>query len=173
MKYWQYICLALFLISIIISRKASVLQIFIEQFKIYKDDRNGKYYWLDILTFIVFPVIIGVVTALNLPLSKIINNADSIITVFSIIITLPLSFLALLIDRLFKNVKAEEVAKETFVSITVDILYAILIIGVVLFATLTPLSNIIQKIIVGFIVFLTVKLVLNIFMILKRIFNSF
>ena len=110
---------------------------------------------------------------MNLPLSKIINNADSIITVFSIIITLPLSFLALLIDRLFKNVKAEEVAKETFVSITVDILYAILIIGVVLFATLTPLSNIIQKIIVGFIVFLTVKLVLNIFMILKRIFNSF
>ena len=72
-----------------------------------------------------------------------------------------------------KNSKAEEVAKETFVSITVDILYAILIIGLVLFAALTPLCNIFQKVIVGVVVFLTVKLILNILMILKRIFNSY
>ena len=173
MKYWQYICAALFLLAIIISRKTSVLKIFIEQLKIYKDDRNGKFYWLDILTFLILPAVIAVVTALNLPLSKIVNNADSIITVFSIIITLPLSFLALLIDRVLKNSKAEEVAKETFVSITVDILYAILIIGLVLFAALTPLCNIFQKVIVGVVVFLTVKLILNILMILKRIFNSY
>lgn len=173
MKYWQYICATLFLLAIIISRKTSVLKIFIEQLKIYKDDRNGKFYWLDILTFLILPAVIAVVTALNLPLSKIVNNADSIITVFSIIITLPLSFLALLIDRVLKNSKAEEVAKETFVSITVDILYAILIIGLVLFAALTPLCNIFQKVIVGVVVFLTVKLILNILMILKRIFNSY
>lgn len=173
MKYWQIICVALFLISILISRKASVLKIIVEQFKIYKDDRNGKYYWLDMLTFIVFPLVIGIVVALNLPLVKIISNADTIITVFSIIVTLPLSFLALLIDRVLKSKKEEEVAKETFVSITVDIVYAMIIIGVVVFAALTPIAELGEKIIVGLIAFLTVKMALNILMILKRIFNSY
>lgn len=173
MKYWQIICVALFLVSILISRKVSVLKIIVEQFKIYKDDRNGKFYWLDILTFIVFPIAIGVIVALNLPLSKIISNADTIITVFSIIVTLPLSFLALLIDRVLKSKKAEEVAKETFVSITVDIVYTMVIIGVVVFAALTPLSAACEKIIVGFLAFFTVKMALNILMILKRIFNSY
>ena len=173
MKYWQIICVALFLVSILISRKVSILRIIAEQFKIYKDDRNGKFYWLDILTFIVFPIAIGVIVALNLPLAKIISNADTIITVFSIIVTLPLSFLALLIDRVLKNKKEKEVAKETFVSITVDIVYAMVIIGVVVFAALTPLSPVFEKIIVGVLAFFTVKMALNILMILKRIFNSY
>lgn len=173
MKYWQIICVAVFLISILISRKASVFNIMAEQFKIYKDDRNGNYYWLDIITFIITPALIGVIVALNLPLSKITNNADMVITVFSLIATLPLSFLAMLIDRILKNKKEEEVAKETFVSITVDIVYAIVIIGIVVFAKLTPLANVTEKIFVGLIAFLTVKMVLNILMILKRVFKSY
>ena len=173
MKYWQIICVALFFISILISRKVSVLKIIVEQFKIYKDDRNGKFYWLDMLTFIVFPLAIGIIVAFNLPLAKIISNADTIITVFSIIVTLPLSFLALLIDRVLKNKKAEEVAKETFVSITVDIVYAMLIIGLVIFTAITPLAEVGEKIVVGVLAFFTVKMALNILMILKRIFNSY
>lgn len=173
MKYWQLICMALFLLSVLISRKASVFKIIVEQFKIYKDDRNGRYYWLDMLTFIVFPLIIAIIVSFNLPLAKIITNADAIITVFSIIVTLPLSFLALLIDRVLKNKKEEEVAKETFVSITVDIVYAMVIIGAVVFSALTPLNEFGEKIIVGLISFLTVKMALNILMILKRLFNSY
>ncbi len=173
MKYWQILCVAVFLVSILISRKASVFKIVVEQFKIYKDDRNGKYYWLDIITFLIAPALIGIIAALNLPLSKIINNADTVITVFSLIATLPLSFLAMLIDRILKNKKEEEVAKETFVSITVDIVYAIIIIGTVVFASLTPLADFVKKIIVGLIAFFTVKMVLNILMILKRVFNSY
>lgn len=173
MKYWQIICAALFLLSILISRKASVFNIMAEQFKIYKDDRNGNYYWLDIITFIITPALIGVIVALNLPLSKITNNADTVITVFLLIATFPLSFLAMLIDRILKNKKEEEVAKETFVSITVDIVYAIVIIGLVVFAKLTPLANVTEKIFVGLIAFLTVKMVLNILMMLKRVFKSY
>lgn len=173
MKYWQIICVAVFIVSVLISRKASVFKIVVEQFKIYKDDRNGKYYWLDIITFIIAPILIGVIVALNLPLSKITNNADTVITVFSLIGTLPLSFLAMLIDRILKNKKEEEVAKETFVSITIDIVYAMVIIGLVVFARLTPLSDYVEKTFVGLIAFLTVKMILNILMILKRVFNSY
>ena len=122
---------------------------------------------------IVFPIAIGFIVAINLPLAKIISNADTIITVFSIIVTLPLSFLALLTDRVLKNNKAEEVAKETFVSITVDIIYAMLIIGLVVFAALTPLAEIGEKIVVGVLAFFSVKMSLNILMILKRIYNSY
>ena len=173
MKYWQIVCAILFLISILISRKVNVFKIIIEQFKIYKNDRNGKYYWLDLITFLLIPVFIGAVVALNLPISKITGNADSIITVFSLIATLPLSFLALLIDRILKTKKEEEVAKETFVSITIGIIYTMVIIGVIVFATLTPLPTIVGKILVGTIATLTVKMVLNILMILKRVFNSY
>ena len=116
-------------------------------------------------TFIILPILIGVIVGFNLPISKIVNNADAVITVFSLIATLPLSFLAMLIDRILKSKKAEEVAKETFVSITVDIIYAIVIIGIVVFAALTPLTLIAEKVVVGLIAFLTVKMVLNILMI--------
>ncbi len=173
MKYWQILCAVIFWGSILISRKTSILKIVIEQFKIYKDDRNGKYYWLDIITFIIVPILIGIIVAFNLPISKIIDNANTVITVFSLIATLPLSFLAMLIDRILKSKKAEEVAKETFVSITIDIIYAIIIIGIVIFAALTPLTIFAEKVIVGLIAFLTVKMVLNILMILKRIYNSY
>ena len=173
MKYWQILCAVIFWGSILISRKTSILKIVIEQFKIYKDDRNGKYYWLDIITFIIVPISIGIIVAFNLPISKIVDNANTVITVFSLIATLPLSFLAMLIDRILKSKKAEEVAKETFVSITIDIIYAIIIIGIVIFAALTPLTIFAEKVIVGLIAFLTVKMVLNILMILKRIYNSY
>lgn len=173
MKHWQILCVVIFLISILISRKTGIFKVVIEQFKIYKDDRNGKYYWIDLITFIILPILIGVIVAFNLPISKIINNADTVITVFSLIATLPLSFLAMLIDRILKSKKAEEVAKETFVSITVDIIYSIVIIGIVVFAALTPLTSIAERVIVGLIAFLTVKMVLNILMILKRVFNSY
>lgn len=173
MKYWQILCVVVFIISILISRKVSVFKIVMEQFKVYKDDRTGNYYWLDMITFIMAPLLIGIIVAINLPLSKIINNADTIITVFSLIVTLPLSFLAMLIDRILKNKKEEEVARETFVSITVDIIYAIIIMALVVFAALTPLGDCMEKIIVGLIAFLTVKMVLNILMILKRVFNSY
>ena len=54
-----------------------------------------------------------------------------------------------------------------------SIVYAIIIIGAVVFASLTPLADFVEKIIVGLIAFLTVKMVLNILMILKRVFNSY
>lgn len=173
MKYWQLLCVGILIVSIISNRKIRVFDIIIEQFKIYKDDRNDKYYWLDILNFILVPIGVGGLVAFNLPLSNIIDNADKIITIYSIIATLPLSFLALLVDRILKNRKEEEVAKETFVSITIDIIYSIAVIAIVVFAALTPLPNFVGKIIVGVIAFLTIKIVLNIFMILKRVYKVY
>ena len=173
MKYWQILCVVILMVSIISNRKISVFDIIADQFKIYKNDQNDKYYWLDILNFIVVPIGVGALVAFNLPLSKIIDNADKIITIYSIIATLPLSFLALLVDRILKNRKEEAVAKETFVSITIDIVYSIAVIAIVVFAAITSLPEWAGKIIVGVIAFLTIKIVLNIFMILKRVYKVY
>lgn len=100
----------------------------------------------------------------------VISYAGTIITVFSLIATLPLSFLALLIDKILKGTKEEEVSKETFVSITLDILYSMIVIGIIIVAAYCEIPAFVQKIIVGIIAFLVIKIALNILMILKRVF---
>ena len=45
-------------------------QMILEQIKIYKNDGTGKYYWLDFLTFILAPIGISIIVAVNLPLLK-------------------------------------------------------------------------------------------------------
>ena len=94
MKAWPIICSCLFLIIVLLNPKTRLLRVILEQIKIYKNDRTGKYYWLDFLTFILAPIGIALIVAANLSLSQIIEHAGTIITVFSLIATLPLSFLA-------------------------------------------------------------------------------
>lgn len=170
MNAWPLICSCLFLLIAIINPKTRLLRVVVEQIKIYKDDRTGKYYWLDFLTFIIAPIVIAIIIALNLPLSEIVQQAGTIITVFSLIATLPLSFLALFIDKILQTKKEQDVAKEAFVSITIDILYSILVIGIVIVAAFLEVSLLFEQIIVGVIAFLVIKIALNLLMIFKRVF---
>lgn len=170
MNAWPLICSCLFLLIAIINPKTRLLRVVVEQIKIYKDDRTGKYYWLDFVTFIIAPIVIAIIIALNLPLSEIVQQAGTIITVFSLIATLPLSFLALFIDKILQTKKEQDVAKEAFVSITIDILYSILVIGIVIVAAFLEVSLLFEQIIVGVIAFLVIKIALNLLMIFKRVF---
>ena len=66
--------------------------------------------------------------------------------------------------------KEQEVAREAFVSITIDILYSILVIGIIVVAAFLEADLWLEQIIVGIIAFLVIKIALNILMILKRVF---
>ena len=171
MRLWSIVCACLFLAVALINPKTRLIRVLKEQFNVYRDDRTGKIYWLDIATLIVFPIVISFIIATNLPLAEIVKHAGTIITVFSLIATLPLSFLALLIDKILKGTKEEEVSKETFVSITLGILYSMLVIGIIIVAAYCEIPTLAQRIIVGIIAFLVVKIALNILMILKRVFS--
>ena len=116
-------------------------------------------------------MVLSVIIAPNISLADIITHAGSIITVFSLIATLPLSFLALLIDKILKGTKKEEVSKEVFISITIDIIYSMIVIGIIVIALYSEVSELLQNVIVGTIVFLVIKIILNILMILKRVFS--
>ena len=171
MKVWPLVCSFLFLLVSLINPKTRLLRVIVEQIKIYKNDKTDKYYWLDFLTFIIIPIAMAFLIALNLPLSKVVRHAGTIITVFSLIATLPLSFLALFIDKILQTQKEKEVAKEAFVSITIDILYSMLVIGIVIIAAFLDASPVLEQIIVGIIAFLVIKIALNILMIIKRVFS--
>lgn len=171
MKAWPIICAGIFLGITLLNPKTRLVRVVKEQFNIYKNDRTGKIYWLDILCFIVVPMVLAIIISHNLPFSEIVAHAGTIITVFSLIATLPLSFLALLIDKILQSKKEQEVAKETFVSITLDILYSMIVIGIIIVSAYCDVSEPVQKIIVAIIAFLVVKIALNILMILKRVFS--
>lgn len=172
MKNWIVVSSILLLLLAMLNPKIQLFCVLKEQFKIYKNDKTKKYSLFDFVTFLIIPVAISVLVATDLPLSAIVKQSGTIITIFSLIATLPLSFLAVLMDKILKaKEKTEEVAKETFTSITIDIVYSMIIIALIVFAALTSFPSVVQKVLVGFIVFFVMKIVLNILMILKRVYK--
>ena len=98
MKLWQIICLIGLLLIIVFNPKIQLTRIFVEQFKVYKNDKTHKISMFDILSFLIAPICISILTSVSLPYEKVATSAGTIMTVFSIVATLLLSFLALLVD---------------------------------------------------------------------------
>lgn len=173
MKQWPIICSGVFLLIALINPKTRILKIVLEQIKIYKDDRKktSKCYWFDILTFLIVPACLAVFIAEHLPLFQITSHAGTIITVFSLIATLPLSFLALFIDKILQSEKEKDVAKEAFVSITIDIVYSMIVIAIVIIASFIKTTSTGEIVVVSVISFFVIKIALNILMIIKRVFS--
>ena len=125
MEIWQIICVLVVLVLVAFNPKVQLTKIFVEQFKVYTNDKTRKISPYDIVSFIVAPIVLGVIVALSLPYEEMSKASETIITVFSIVATLLLSFLALLVDKSTTNSKEKEVVKQTFVTITIDIIYSI------------------------------------------------
>ena len=170
MEIWQIICVLVVLVLVAFNPKVQLTKIFVEQFKVYTNDKTRKISPYDIVSFIVAPIVLSVIVALSLPYEEMSKASETIITVFSIVATLLLSFLALLVDKSTTNSKEKEVVKQTFVTITIDIIYSIFVVLLFAIPYFIGLSAIFEKIFVGIVAFLIIKILLNVFMILKRVF---
>lgn len=170
MKLWQIICLVGLLLIIVFNPKIQLTRIFVEQFKVYKNDKTQKISMFDILSFLIAPIGISILTSVSLPYEKVVTSAGTIMTVFSIVATLLLSFLALLVDKSTTNQKEKEVIDQTFVTISVDIVYSIFIVMLFVLPDFIEFTAVIEKIFVGVVAFLIIKILLNVFMILKRVY---
>lgn len=170
MKAWQIVCILCLLVIMAFNPKIQVFKIFHEQLRIYKNDRTQKISLYDIVTFLLCPIILSILISLSLAYDSVLNSSDTIITVFSIVATLLLSFLALLVDKSTNNDKEKMLVKQTFVTITIDIMYSIFVVGIFAIPHFLELNEILQKIFVGLVAFLIIKIILNVFMILKRVF---
>lgn len=171
MGKWQIICAIVLLVIVALNPKVQLTKIFVEQFKVYKNDRTKKISPYDILSFLIVPVAFAVLAAFSLPYDKIISASDTIITVFSIVATLLLSFLALLVDKSTTNEIEKELVKQTFVTITIDIVYSIFVVLLFAITYFVDFNCVVRKIFIGLVAFLIVKILLNVFMILKRVFS--
>ena len=169
MKLWQIICLIGLLLIIVFNPKIQLTRIFVEQFKVYKNDKTHKISMFDILSFLIAPICISILTSVSLPYEKVATSAGTIMTVFSIVATLLLSFLALLVDKSTTNQKEKEVIDQTFVTISVDIVYSIFVVMLFVLPDFIEFTDIFEKIFVGVVAFLIIKILLNVFMILKRV----
>lgn len=170
MEIWQIICVLVVLVLVAFNPKVQLTKIFVEQFKVYTNDKTRKISPYDIVSFIVAPIVLSVIVALSLPYEEMSKASETIITVFSIVATLLLSFLALLVDKSTTNSKEKEVVKQTFVTITIDIIYSIFVVLLFAIPYFIGLSAIFEKIFVGIVAFLIIKILLNVIMILKRVF---
>ena len=170
MEIWQIICALVVLVLVAFNPKVQLTKIFVEQFKVYTNDKTKKLSLYDIVSFIAAPIVLSVIVALSLPYEEMSKASGTIITVFSIVATLLLSFLALLVDKSTTNSKEKEVVKQTFVTITVDIIYSIFVVLLFAIPYFIEINSIFEKIFVGIVAFLIIKILLNVFMILKRVF---
>jgi F0F1-type ATP synthase assembly protein I len=170
MEIWQIVCTVVLLVFIAFNPKVQITRIFIEQLKVYTNDKTRKISLYDIASFIVTPIILAVIFAIALPYEELEKASGTIITVFSLVATLLLSFLALLVDKSTTSSKEKEVVKQTFVTITIDIVYSIFVVVLLAIPYFVVLSSIFEQIFVGMIAFLVIKILLNVFMILKRVF---
>ena len=77
----------------------------------YPNDNTKKTSLYNIVSFILIPVALSVIVAFSLPYDELSDASDTIITVFSIVATLLLSFLALLADKSTTNPTEKELVK--------------------------------------------------------------
>lgn len=164
------IVLIVSLLIIVTNQKIRLINVFSTQLKIYINDRNQKVSIHDVLTFIVVPIIVAYIIAGILPYEYVAESTGTAITVFSIIATVLLSFLALLVDKVTSSPKEKEVVRQTFVTITINIIYSMVAIALFVIGNLVSLSGKFDEAFIGIICFFIIKIVLNILMILKRIY---
>ena len=157
-------------VIIVFNPKIRLWKVFSDQIKVYRNDQKKRVSFWDICSFLIAPLGLSILVAMSLPYEKVEKSSNMVITVFSIIATILLSFLALLIDKGTNGSKEKEVAQQTFVTITIDIIYSILVVLLFVLPEFIAFACWGEKIFVGIVTFLIVKILLNILMILKRVY---
>lgn len=169
MKFWQLIVIFALFIFASLNPKIQLHKVFLSQLKVYTNDKTGKIYWFDIVTFILIPIVVSVFVGLQLPISTVSKYSDTVITIFSLIATVLLSFVAILSDKDFEKQNRKEIVKETIITINLNTIYSMLVVSLVVLPKLIALSLIFKKIVFITIIFLIVKIAFNMLMILKRV----
>ncbi len=162
---------SIMILSVIFNSKTSLFKIIKNQFFIYKNDKNKKIKISDIFTFYVVPLILAILIAFQLEFEKFLEKTELLITIFSVIATVLLSFLAILAGINYsKKTKGEQVLQETFLTIIMDVLYSLIIVIILLCVSFCGVYGIWPKIIIGFNSYFVIKVVLNMLLILKRMY---
>lgn len=166
------IVLAISFLFALFNSKLSIWSIIFKQKDIYKNASKKKTSWFDYYVFFGVPIIFGVAIAIELPISILIDNAGILITVISVVASVLLAFLGIIVDKAnHNNDVVRQVVKETVVTITLNIVYSLICIAFIIIAMIAQDIKYFNNIVVGLAGYLMVKFVINILMIIKRIYK--
>ena len=172
MNPWLIILLIVVFLIALFNSKLSIWSVIFKQKDIYKNHSTKKHSFFDYYVFFVVPLIFGVVMSFSLSINVLIDNASTMITIVSIVASVLLAFLGIVIDKSkHENEIVRQVVKETFITITLNIIYALIFIALIVVAPLLQEIQYLNNAIVGATGYLIVKFVINILMVIKRIYK--
>lgn len=161
------------ILVMLLNRKINVAKVFLEQLKVFKNNKTKKISLWDIISFIVCPILLSLIMVgwhdfyINRELAQILTTA------FSLIFTLLLAFETILVSKKNSNNDIErEVINQTFVSAVSASIFALF--GIILSISIMFISNTFAlKISTLFILILSFMTIMLLLMIIKRTFRIF
>lgn len=171
MKIALIVVSLIMILAIVFNKKTSLFNIIKDQFSTYKNDKINKIFFYDILTFYIIPVILAMLIAFLLEYKDFLEKTELLITIFSVIATVLLSFLAILVGVKYeKQSKGEQVLKETFLTIIMDVVYSLIIVISLLCVSFCSVTGIGKNFVIGIEFYFIIKTALNMLLILKRMY---
>ena len=161
------------ILVMLFNRKINVVKVFVEQLKIFKNNRTQKVSFWDILSFIVCPLLLSLIMVTWYEFSIKKELAQILTTAFSLIFTLLLAFETILVGKKNSTNEVErEVINQTFISAVSSSVFTLT--GIILSITIMFVSNgITIKILTTIILTLSFATVMLLLMIIKRTFKIF
>lgn len=164
------IIVVLFLLMMFFNKKVCLIQLFIRQIKVLKNDHTKKISIWDLMCFIVFPIAISalIVFGLHYQIDK--DLANTLTTVFSLVFTILFGFAAVIMERsASENTKRKQVIGETFISIVTSTVLSLF--AAVISIILTKINNGLMASILSFaVLILSLTIFMLLLMITKRTF---
>ena len=178
MKISLFVIIGALAILALFNNKLNVFKIIKKQFIVYKNDRTKKASIYDIFTFFIVPLLIAIATSFLIEIDVFAKASELLITIFSIMATILFSFLALLMDKKYnkesddeteEKKKFKQVSTETYISITMTIIYSLVSVAVSILLLIIN-NNIVAHVLNVLMLYFIIKIVFNFLMILKRMF---
>lgn len=172
-KFW--ICLSILCLALLLmfcNKKIRCSQLIKDAFSVFKDNRNGKVYWYDLLTFFGCPVIISVsvIFGFNYWFNK--EMASTLLNVFSIMFTLLFGVISILTSTIESNDEIrKKITKEAFATASFSMLISFLnLVILIVYIALQQfeMPTIIFMFLSGIVIVLSLIMMMLFFMIIKR-----
>ncbi len=172
-KTW--ICLFIVFVALVLmffNKKIRCGQLIKDAFAVFKDNRNGKIYWFDLLTFFGCPIAISVSVIIGFDYFFDKEMANTLLNVFSIMFTLLFGITSILTSTIeSKDEIRKKISKEAFATASFSMLISLLnLVILIIYIALQQfgLPTAVFMSLSGIVIGLSLLMVMLLLMIIKR-----
>lgn len=163
---------SIFILLIIINQKLNIFSVIYNFILSLRNDNKEKISWFDILTFIAIPIVLSIIFVLEFDFQVDKNISQTLLTVFSLIAAMLLSFFAILVSQndVENNKDRIKVIKETASAIGTAVILSLINSVLLLFVSVDKYlinQTITSIIILGFMFMVFIEIIY----VIKRVFD--